>query len=48
MFDSFPEVDYDFSFEQEDPNIAYEMPEIENNEDFIIDLYANILKEIVK
>lgn len=47
MFDSFPEVNYDFSFEQEDPNIAYGMPEIENDEDFIIDLYANILKESV-
>jgi hypothetical protein len=45
IFDSFPEIDYDFSFVQEDPNAEYKMPEIEDNEDFVINLYANILKE---
>jgi glycosyltransferase involved in cell wall biosynthesis len=45
IFDSFPEVTYDFSFEEDQPNAKYTMPEIENNEDFIVDLYANILKE---
>jgi glycosyltransferase involved in cell wall biosynthesis len=45
IFDSFPEIDYDFSFVEESPNVEYAMPEIESNEDFIIDLYAKILKE---
>jgi glycosyltransferase involved in cell wall biosynthesis len=45
IFDSFPPIDYDFSFEEKNLNVEYPMPDIENNEDFIIDLYLNILQE---
>ena len=45
MFDSFPEIEYDFSFTEPQLNVQYEIPEIEDDEEFIIDLYANILKE---
>ena len=44
--DAFPEIDYDFSFVEENPNVEYAMPEIENNEDFIVDLYKNILSSM--
>jgi hypothetical protein len=45
IFDSFPEVKYDFEFEKESPDILYKMPEIQDPKDFIIDIYKNILKE---
>ena len=47
IFDSFPDVDYDFNFTDKQVNINYAIPNIENNEDFVIDLYKNILNEII-
>ena len=45
IFDKMPVVDYDFSLQSEDPNPNYPLPQIDNNEDFIIDIYKNILKQ---
>ena len=44
IFDSFPEASFDWQTEKI-PDVNYAMPQIDNNEDFIIDLYKNILKE---
>ena len=44
IFDNFPEIDYDFSFEPEKRNPDYEPPEIESDSDWLIDIYLNILK----
>ena len=43
--DEMNEVDDTQDFVEENPNVEYAMPEIENNEDFIVDLYKNILKQ---
>ncbi len=44
IFDSLPEASFDWSVESVvNPN--YPMPQIDDNEEFIIDLYKNILKE---
>jgi glycosyltransferase involved in cell wall biosynthesis len=44
IFDSFPELSFDLTEKSlVDPN--YPMPQINDNEEFIIDLYKNILKE---
>ena len=45
IFDQMPDIDYDFIFKSEDPDLNYRPPEISDNKDFIIDLYKNILKE---
>ena len=44
IIDNMPEVDWDFDFkiEERDPN--YNPPDIDNDSDWIIDLYKNILK----
>lgn len=44
IFDNFPEASFDWQNEKT-PDISYKIPQIDNNEDFIIDLYKNILKE---
>lgn len=45
IFDKMPNIDYDFSLQSEDPNPNYEFPQINDNEEFIIDIYKNILKQ---
>ena len=47
IFDAMPAVDYDFSLQSENPNPNYPLPQVEGNEDFIIDLYKNILKQTI-
>ena len=47
FLDDVPFTDFDFNFSSE-KNENYPMPDIENNQDFVIDLYANILKMDVK
>jgi glycosyltransferase involved in cell wall biosynthesis len=46
LFDSFPEASFDWNTEStEIANPNYPMPQTDDNEEFIIDLYKNILKE---
>ena len=45
LFDSMPYANYELNVEDDSPNPNYKMPNIYLNEDFIIDLYKNILKE---
>ena len=45
IFDSMPDVNKDTIFESEEINIKYQPPTIEDNEEFIIDIYKNVLKE---
>jgi len=47
IFDSFPDIEYNFSSEVKSLNLNYELPQIEDNEEFIIDLYKNILNETI-
>ena len=44
IFDSMPEASFDWN-EESVVDINYPFPQINNDEDFIIDLYKNILKE---
>jgi glycosyltransferase involved in cell wall biosynthesis len=44
IFDSMPDASFDWENEKI-PNPNYPIPQIHSNEDFIIDLYKNILKE---
>lgn len=44
VIDSIPAHNYDFNFQQELKNPNFPIPEIENNEEFIVSLYSNILK----
>jgi glycosyltransferase involved in cell wall biosynthesis len=46
IFDSMPNICYPEKFEEKEPNITYEFPQhITDNDEFVIDLYINILKE---
>lgn len=47
MIDAFPEVNYDFSFEFEGVNPDCPMPTCEDEDQFIIESYKNILNEAV-
>jgi glycosyltransferase involved in cell wall biosynthesis len=47
IIDSMPEVTWDFNFEKILPDPNYSPPEIEKNEDWLVDLYKNILKREV-
>lgn len=47
IFDEMPQINYDFSFEFEGINPNYPIPDIENEEEFIIDLFKNILNETI-
>lgn len=44
IIDTMPEVKWDFNFDIEEKNEDYIPPHIENNSEWIIDLYKNILK----
>ena len=44
IVDAMPEINWDFNFEKILANPNYEPPDIEKNEDWITDLYKNILK----
>ena len=43
IFDSMPEVEWDFNFESEKRNPEYRPPEVEDNVEWLIDIYKNIL-----
>ena len=46
IFDEMPNIDYEtISFDEKQPNPNYQFPKIENNEEFIINLFENILNE---
>jgi glycosyltransferase involved in cell wall biosynthesis len=46
IFDAMPSIDYSsISLEEKLPNPEYKFPQIEDNEEFIIDIYENILNE---
>ena len=45
IFDKMPEVNYSFELKTEEPDPTYQFPEIHDNEEFIIDLFKNILKQ---
>ena len=45
IFDLMPYATYDHDFKNEDPDPNYKMPQIFENEEFVVDLYKNILKE---
>jgi len=47
IIDSMPEIDWDFNFKKILPDPHYNPPEIEKNEEWLIDLYKNILKRDV-
>ena len=44
IFDSMPYCDWDFNFESLKPDPDYIPPEIESDEEWLIDIYKNILK----
>ena len=44
IFDSMPNIDWDFNFEQEQRDENYIPPEINNDSEWLIDIYKNILK----
>tara|TARA_R100000808_G_C2148891_1_gene157116 strand:+ start:545 stop:2458 length:1914 start_codon:yes stop_codon:yes gene_type:complete len=43
--DNLPKINFDFSFERGDQNPNYVMPQIEDDEEWILHLYHNILNE---
>jgi glycosyltransferase involved in cell wall biosynthesis len=44
IFDAMPDVDYDFNFEQEKRDANYIPPEIENDSDWLVNIYSGVLK----
>ena len=44
IFDSMPDIDWDFNFETEERDPSYNPPNIEKDSDWLIDIYKNILK----
>lgn len=44
IFDSMPDIDWDFNFEPEERDPNYNPPDIEKDSDWLIDIYKNILK----
>jgi glycosyltransferase involved in cell wall biosynthesis len=44
IIDAFPQVDYDFKFEQEKRNENYNPPEIKDDSSWLIDIYKGVLK----
>jgi len=44
FIDSCPQIDYSFSFEEEEKDPYYQVPPIEDNKDWLICMYHNILK----
>jgi hypothetical protein len=47
IIDSMPDVNWDFNFEKILPNPQYNPPQIEKDEEWLVDLYKNILKREV-
>jgi glycosyltransferase involved in cell wall biosynthesis len=46
IFDEMPEINYsNISFEEKQANADYKIPQIEDNEEFIINIFKNILNE---